>query len=174
MADDDPLLTVAQLCSGEGLREGLLNGPKAMAVTPDGMLLVLETTNSRIQAFDVTGAPVQAFASTDGDVCSYMALRSQTGTVTYLDIGTESKGYIYVLSYLNDGKDQTDYNLDIYDLTGAYVCTTNGLNAAKMVVSMWRDVYALNYEALLGPSNRTEASVSQWIPSTPPGSDPNA
>jgi hypothetical protein len=172
LADDDPHLAVAQLCSGEGLREGLLNGPKAMAVTPDGMLLVLETTNSRIQAFDVTGAPVQAFASTDGNY-SYMALRSQTGTVSYLDIGTESKGYIYVLSYLNDGKDQTDYNLDIYDPQGAYVCTTNGLNAAKMVVSMWRDVYALNYEVLLGPNNRTEPSVSQWIPSTPPGTNPN-
>ncbi|MGA2894980.1 MAG: hypothetical protein ABSE22_19105 [Xanthobacteraceae bacterium] len=170
LADDDPNLTVAQLCSGAGVREGLLQGPTAMAVTPDGMLLVLETTNARIQAFDITGAPVQTFAE---GTCSYMALKTQTGTVTYLDIGTESKGYIYVLSYLNDGTQQSDYNLDIYDPTGAYVSTTNGLNAAKMVVSMWRDVYALNYEVLLGPNSRTEPSVSQWIPSTPAGTDPN-
>lgn len=163
---------VAVLCSGEGLREGLMNGPIAMAVTPDGKFLILETKNNRIQAFDTAGKPVQAFTATSG-MQSFMALKEQTGTVTYLDVGTESKGYIYVLSCLNSGEAQTDYNLDIYQPTGEHLCTTNGLNAAKIVVSMWRDVYALNYEVLLGPQQRTEPSISQWIPSTPAGTDPN-
>jgi hypothetical protein len=162
----------AQLRSGEGSVEGLINGPVALAVTPDGNLLVLESLNNRIQAFDMVGNPVQAFGAA-GAKSSHMSLHARDGTSTYLDLGTESKGYIYVLSHIGDGSSQTQYNLDIYEPTGAYLCTTNGLNAAKLVVSLWRDVYALNYQVLLGPSNRTEPSVSQWIPSTPAGVNPN-
>ena len=169
VADADAV--AATIVSGEGLREGLMKGPTALTVSPDGMLLVLETQNNRIQAFDVNGNPIQAFNSTSGKV-SFMPLKSRTGKINYLDIGTETKGYIYVLSYLNKGDAQTDYNLDIYTPTGEYLCTTNGLNAAKMVVNMWRDVYALNYEVLLGPGGRTEPSISHWIPSTPPGTNP--
>jgi hypothetical protein len=164
---------VATLVSGEGSREGLMYGPVALAVTMDGNFLVLESTNNRVQAFDVAGCPVQAFNDGDSGKLSYMSLKSRVG-VTYLDLATESKGYIYVLSYTGDGSDTADYHLDIYQPTGEYLSTTEGLNAAKMTVSMWRDLYALNYEKLLGPNNRTEPSISQWIPSTPAGTDPNS
>jgi hypothetical protein len=46
-----------------------------------------------------------------------------------------------------------------------------GVNGARMVVDQWRNLYTLNYEAIVGPDNRTEPSISTWIPSTPPGSD---
>jgi hypothetical protein len=39
------------------------------------------------------------------------------------------------------------------------------VNAAKIVVDMWRNLYTLNYESFLGPGERTEPSVSAWIPS---------
>ena len=42
-----------------------------------------------------------------------------------------------------------------------------GVNGARMIVDQWRNLYTLNYEAILGPNNRTEPSVSTWIPSTP-------
>lgn len=46
---------------GKGNRPGLLYGPQAMAVTADGRVLVLETTNGRIQAFDSTMNPTLCF-----------------------------------------------------------------------------------------------------------------
>jgi hypothetical protein len=55
---------VAIPMSGRGAQEGLLHGPKAMTVTADGRVLVLEQTNSRVQAFDTTGNAVQCFAGT--------------------------------------------------------------------------------------------------------------
>jgi hypothetical protein len=51
----------ALLVSGEGIRQGLLNGPKALAVSPDGRILVLETTNRRVQSFDNLGNEVPSF-----------------------------------------------------------------------------------------------------------------
>ena len=52
----------ASLVSGKGDREGLMQGPVAMTVTPDGRILVLEQGNARVQAFDTVGNPVQCFA----------------------------------------------------------------------------------------------------------------
>ncbi len=91
---------------------------------------------------------------------------------TYLLMLTELKGYIYVLSFAGDGSSPDDYLLDIYEPTGAFLCQTRGVNAAQMVVSMWRSVYTLNYQHILGPGGRTEPSVSEWIPSTPGGPSP--
>lgn len=48
--------------SGLGLREGLMNGPKAITITIDGRILILESINTRIQAFDIMANPVQCFA----------------------------------------------------------------------------------------------------------------
>ncbi|MDQ3933401.1 MAG: hypothetical protein M3340_02080 [Actinomycetota bacterium] len=56
----------ALVVSGEGLREGLMQGPAALAVAPDGRILVLETLNRRVQAFDTSGNPVPSF--TPGNV----------------------------------------------------------------------------------------------------------
>lgn len=51
----------ALLVSGEGIREGLLMGPKALAVSVDGRILVLESTGRRVQSFDIKGNPVPSF-----------------------------------------------------------------------------------------------------------------
>ena len=61
-AVDDASAPVALPMSGEGLRQGLLKGPVALTVTPDGRILVLEQDNARIQAFDTMANPVQCFA----------------------------------------------------------------------------------------------------------------
>ena len=51
----------AQIVSGQGLLEGLTHGPIAIAISPDGRVLLLETQNKRIQAFDTNGNPVPSF-----------------------------------------------------------------------------------------------------------------
>ena len=103
------------------------------------------------------------------DVVNLLAtapLYDQTSGVTYLAMSTELKGYIYVLSYTGDGSSPSDYQLDIYQPNGAWLSRTSGVNAAKIVLDMWRNLYSLNYEAFLGPGGRTEPSVSTWIPSS--------
>jgi len=87
-------------------------------------------------------------------------------TLTYLGIATETKGYIYVLSYTGQGTDIDDFLLDIYQPDGTSLATNSGVNAGAIVVDMWRNLYTLNYESFLGPGGRTEPSVSIWTPST--------
>lgn len=95
--------------------------------------------------------------------------------VHYLDVGVETKGFVYVLSYQGTGSAQSDYHLDIYNPDGTWLSRTPenacdpGVNGARIIVDQWRNLYTLNYEAILGPNNRTEPSVSTWIPSTPKG-----
>jgi len=52
----------AQIVSGQGILQGLMNGPVAMKVSVDGAIYVLEEINRRIQAFDLKGNPVPSFA----------------------------------------------------------------------------------------------------------------
>ena len=67
--------------------------------------------------------------------------------------------------------------LDIYhsgqDGT-APIATTQNMNAAKLTVDFWRNVYTFNYGVLRLPGGgfpgMTEPSVSLWQPSTPPQS----
>ena len=163
---DDDVAPFAQIISGEGIREGLMNGPAALAFTADGILLVLETLNKRIQAFDIGGNPVLYFAKKSS---FFMDLQTETQGTTYLDMGVEYTGYIYVLSYVDNGGSVDDYRLDIYTPEGDFLSRTTGVAAHRMAVDFWRNVYTLNYEAIAGPGGRTEPSVSEWIPSTPPG-----
>lgn len=108
----------------------------------------------------------------------FMPLHSNDGeTYTYLDMGTEMKGYIYVLGYTgDDGKQVSDYKLDIYDPSGQWLSRTpdtsiepkaTGVNGAKLAVDMWRTMFTLNFEHFLGPDGRTEPSVGRWLPTTP-------
>jgi len=53
----------------------------------------------------------------------------------------------------------------------APIATTQNMNAAKLTVDFWRNVYTLNYDVLRLPGGglpgMTEPSVSPWQPSTP-------
>jgi hypothetical protein len=96
--------------------------------------------------------------------------------VTYLDLGVELQGFIYVLSYTGDGKAVENYKLDLYSPTGKWLSRTpdkgknpkaTGVNGARLIVDMWRSMYTLNFEHFEGPGGRTEPSVSTWLPTTP-------
>lgn len=160
----------ARTYAGQGSRPGLLNSPTAAAISPDGVILVLEGSdgNNRVQAFDLGGNAVPFFTKQPKP---YFLQLDATPDAEYLDLAVEFTGYLYVLS-----KDSgNNHRLDIYfpaQSGTSPICTTRNLNAAKLTVDFWRSVYTLNYEVLVLPSGAipqplTEPSVSLWLP-TPP------
>jgi hypothetical protein len=163
VADADAPLS--QVRSGFGTREGLMDGPIHAALTAQGAILILEQNNNRIQAFDLGGNPVPYFANG----AYFVPLIDPAGTAVYLDLAVEYSGYLYVLSYTGSGP--FTYHLDLYTPDGVWLARTTGVNADKLAVNYWRDLFTLNYQVLTLPSgafpDKTEPSVSHWIPSTP-------
>jgi hypothetical protein len=156
----------ARVHAGLGSRPGLMNKPVAAVVSSDGVILVLEAsdTNNRIQAFDLGGNPVPYFKRQPER--SFLRLTATPGAI-YLDIAVEFSGYIYVLSRDDAGTHRLDIYAAQQDGTNP-ICTTFNLNAAAIAVDYWRTLYALNYQPLTLPGGAlpalTEPSVSQWIP----------
>ena len=72
-----------------------MDGPIHAALTAQGAILILESNNNRIQAFDIGGNPVPYFANG----AYFVPLQRPGGTATYLDLAVEYSGYLYVLSY---------------------------------------------------------------------------
>ncbi|MEO7335307.1 MAG: hypothetical protein ABIV63_01900, partial [Caldimonas sp.] len=151
----------ATLLSGQGTRSGLLDTPVAVAAF-GGAVLVLEQGNARVQALDPNGNPVLLFAN---GTTNLMPLRAETGIV-YLDLAVEGQGYLYVLSYQNNGTDPSEYRLDIYKPNGDFLCRTTGVAAGRLAVDLFRNVYTLNYAPLIGLGS-VEPTLSQWLPHTP-------
>jgi hypothetical protein len=159
----------ARSYSGIGTQPGLIIHPVGLAISPDGVILVLEDApwNNRIQAFDLGGNPVPYFKYQDPPY--YLELPATSGS-TYLDLAVEFSGYLYVLS--TNGNNA--HRLDIYhplQKGRSPISTTLNINAARIAVDFWRSVYTLNYEVLRLPNGNipgfTEPSVSVWKPTTP-------
>ncbi|MDX2167708.1 MAG: hypothetical protein SF182_11615 [Deltaproteobacteria bacterium] len=147
--------------AGPGRREGLLDAPVAVTVF-DATILVLETGNARIQAFDVGGTPVRQFRNQTSAIIEL----EKGGGVEYLDIAADGLGYLYVLSTANGGQAVADYRLDIFTPQGTRLTRTSGVAAARIAVDTFRNLYTLNFSSLqFAP--RIEPSLSQWVPSTP-------
>jgi hypothetical protein len=175
MSDADAAVQLlAQVHAGPGSRPGLLGGPSAAAISPEGVILILEAQNNRLQAFDLGGNPVPFFSQQQTPYFLNLDA-TDSGDTVYLDLAVEFTGYLYVLSY-NQNPNSNQYRLDIYhpgqsDTTP--LSTTLDVNAAKLTVDFWRNVYTLNYEVLQLPTTPptvpaiTEPSVSLWVPSTP-------
>jgi hypothetical protein len=158
----------ATLPLGPGTRAGLVNAPALVTVTPNGTVLILESGNTRIQAFSWGGHPVPAFAGSATPYWIPMVQHDSAGEgVTYLAISTDVAGYVFVLSQLGNGYKAEQFWLDVYTPTGTVLFSQQGLAAASLVVDLWRNLYTLNFQQILGPNDRTEPSVSEYIPSTP-------
>jgi hypothetical protein len=162
---------VATILSGQGTRPGLLYNPIAIACSLD-RILVLQAPcaacpGGSVVAFDMKGNPVYGFANNQW----VMSLRQESTTnVQLLDLSVESKGYVYVLKYLQPPSGNvlaSDYRLDIYNPDGSFLTQTAGIAAARMQVDLWRSLYTLNYEILQG-TGRTEPTVALWLPPAPP------
>jgi len=172
-ASADASAPLAAMASGKGDRYGLMDGPVGIALALDGRLLVLEAINNRVQAFNIHGKPVPYFKNPDGhpgdELIPVMALQS-TGA-NYLDLSVESKGYIFVLYFLNDGSSASDYNVDLYTPDGTFMVTTPNVAAANIVVDILRNLYTLNYQIYLDANGLPQPSVSMWLPPAPPPLD---
>jgi hypothetical protein len=176
----DAAAPAAAILAGRGTRPGLLSDPVAVTCALD-RVLVLQAGSAgyypqgSICALDVKGNPVSCFAPLRpfgpagfGWVTGLHPEGPDTNVVV-VDISVESKGYLYVLKYLEPVSGQvlaSDYRLDIYHPDGSFLTQVPGLAAARLQVDLWRNVFTLNYEILQG-SGRTEPSVAGWIPSTP-------
>jgi len=140
---------------------------------PGNEWLIRDKTNSA--TFDVKKDPQKPVLNVQQLIATMPLRDPASANVTYLDVAVESKAYIYVLSYINDGSQLSDYRLDLYNPDGSFLSRTPdedgnaGVNGARIVVDQWRNLYTLNFERLDGPGGRTEPSVSTWIPSTPSG-----
>jgi hypothetical protein len=168
---DDDRAPAAAILAGEGARPGLLSNPVSVACALDRILVLQAGTQDHypqgsICAFDVKGNPVSCFAGG----ASLTGLHPEgPANVMVVDLSVESKGYLYVLKYLEPMSGQvraSDYRLDIYNPDGSFLAQVAGLAAARLQVDLWRNLFTLNYEILQG-SGRTEPSVAEWIPSTP-------
>jgi hypothetical protein len=160
---------LARTHAGPGTRPGLITAPSAAAISADGAILVLEDSlgNNRIQAFDLGGNPIPYFKQ---QKLPYFLSLDATRGMTYLDLAVEFTGYLYVLSRDTGNT----HRLDIYHpgQSGTDpICTTTGINAARLTVDLWRSVYTLNYETLHLPGGvipaLTEPSISLWVPPPP-------
>ena len=157
----DAQAPVAGAAGGAGTREGRFSGPLALALTPDGTLLVLEAGNRRLQAVDVHGNPVPYFPNDQ-------ALLPLDGDATYLDVATDPGGHILLLFYLGDGGRPADYCLEIRTPDGAPLSRSTGLPGARIAVDSRRNVFSLGYGKFSGPGSRTEPSLNLWVPTPSP------
>jgi hypothetical protein len=143
---------------GAGVREGLLLMPVAAAITPDGYIAVLEAGNKRLQVFDVFGNPYDYFQASP-----FLVLRSDSG-IHYLDVDIDTDGNMYVLSYQGSGSQASQYQLDIYDSSGKLVSTTLGMNAARIQLDAWRNIYTLDYSLISGSNGDSSPAIRVWSP----------
>lgn len=165
---DAKVQLIAQVKSGQGSRPGLIDSPVASAISSDGVILILEAGNNRIQAFDLGANPMRHFAKQASPYSLTLGATDPAQGWQYLDLAVEYTGYLYVLSF---NQNTSVYRLDIYHPDQADtnpISTTQNINAARLTVDFWRSVYTLNYEVLQLPggaaADLTEPSVSLWTP----------
>lgn len=163
---EDAHAKLATMAAGEGFRDGLINGPMAIAAGLDGRVLILEGVNNRVQAFDIAGKPVPYFKNTKGEGKVPTMNLASPKTSKYLDLAVEAKGYIYVLSCRGEPVPE-NYHVDLYEPDGTHLASTPRVAADKITVDILRTLFTLNYEVILGQDGRTEPSVSMWIPPAP-------
>jgi hypothetical protein len=161
-----PVLGTGLAARGLALPQGAtVSGPVGVTVQQPGSLWTIQDARAAA-SYQVSspgsGQPLQVHELVSGAPLNQADLPAP---VTYTSMCTETKGYIYTLGYTGAGDQVADYLLDIYQPDGAWLARTSGVNAAKITLDMWRNLYTLNYEAFLGPTGRTEPSVSLWFPS---------
>jgi hypothetical protein len=149
--------------------------------------IIVLSKDSTWQLKDLAGGKSYYLALSGSDLIvsnylSYFPVNPKNEQLNYCDLAIESKGYLYVLSYIGDPSvgtiPNTAYRLDVYTPQGEFLFRSPDENlsgsanmeyvaAGKIALDIWRNLFSLNYEKLSGPNGRTEPSISQWIPSPP-------
>jgi hypothetical protein len=140
---------LATFYAGPGTTPGLLQSPVAVAVTHEGVVLVLEAGANRIAAFDLLGKPLTYFP---GNAFTAPLARD----ATYLDLAVDGSGHCYALSYTGTGAAAADFHHDVYTPAGQPLVTlAAGVNAAALAVDYWRSVYTASYGPLITAGTAT-------------------
>lgn len=172
-----PVSVVADRADALRSNPRALANPVAMCMGMDTAFYVLDDVTSlldfknnypvRIKAYDKSGNPINVEKWQNMEL-QIRLLDEDRGIdrITYLDMGIDTKGYFYLLNYKNNGASANDFRLDIYDPNGNYLSRTHGFTAGKFAVDNFRTLYTLNYKKLRA-GNKTEPTVSIWIPSLP-------
>jgi len=150
---------LSRILAGPGERAGLLQDPVAIAVQTDGLLLVLEQGNARVQCLDVHGNPTAVFGGSP-----FLPLPTTNGA-TLLDLAVSPSGRILILSSENGGAHASDFFVDVYTGDGTLICRTSGIAAARLAVGPGESLYTLNFSTIAGPADLQQPSVSLWLPS---------
>lgn len=131
----------------------------------NGQLILVDPVETESYQLDVSTDSLSVFSY---EPFLYLSLLAND---TILDIATDDAGFIYLLYYVEEGKSLDNYRLDVYTPLGEYILTTpdtsqnpdaKGIPASKIVVDKVRNVFALNFEVVLGPMKRTEPDVSLY------------
>ncbi len=186
---DTALPPIAAHSAGPGTQVGLLSSPVAIAITHDGVVLILEGAAFRIAAFDLNGNPVAYFEASASSRRSFIQgpfadapdpyRLPLDDTLTYLDLAVDGAGQMYVLSYSGDGAAPSDYRVDVLTPSGQPVTTTTGVNVPRFAVDYWRSLFTGNFDALADSASGqpridpalgvAEPSVSRFDPFNPTG-----
>jgi uncharacterized protein (TIGR03663 family) len=117
-AEEDPYLTKRQTIAAnlvvgvQGQGDGQFNGPRGVAVAPDGSMYVADTFNHRIQKFDADGQYVLTFGSF-GDVSKGTGTEGGTFNEPW-GIGVGPDGTVYVA-------DTWNYRIQQFDASGRFL-----------------------------------------------------
>ncbi len=169
---------ILSLENGVILVSDQLNNTQIIILTKDTSWQLKDLAGGKSYLLNINAENIDVF-----EYISYFNVNPNNEPLSYLDVAIESKGYIYVLAYNNDlvtggNIPNNAYVLDVYTPLGEHLFRTPDaklsgasnmqyIAAGKIALDIWRNLFSLNYEKLLGPGGRTEPSISQWTP-TPP------
>ena len=137
---DDRDVPVATIVARVGYNVGNVSSPVGLASTAEGVLVVAENGNGRLQAFDIDGNPVKLF---DGGTARTAPLYRWTAGMEVLDLCIENGGFIYVLSIDRSSASRAT-TLDIYRPDGSWLLRQADLDVKVLTVDVWRSMFTMN------------------------------
>jgi hypothetical protein len=137
---NDQDVPVATVVARTGESVGNVSSPVGLASTAEGVLVVAENGNGRLQAFDLDGNPVKLFK---GGTARTAALYRWKAGIEVLDLCIENGGFIYVLSADRSSGSKTT-TLDIYKPDGSWLVRQENLDILVLTVDNWRSMFTMN------------------------------
>lgn len=141
-----------------GSRPGQLLAPVSVApFRTRHRVAVLESgSNRRIQVFDLDANPM------DLPIVSLDPVAGDPFTrLVHLDLDVDADDNYWVLGL---DPDAHTFSLRVYSPNGAPIVTFKDVNAYRLALNSFNEMYALSPQNLAGPGSYAEPSVSLWLP----------
>jgi hypothetical protein len=157
-AQDVPVATVF---ARTGWNVGNVPRPVDLASTAEGVLVVAENGDGRLQAFDLDGNPVKIL---EGGTARTAALYPWKAGMEVLHLCIESGGFIHVLSVDRSSASRAT-TLDIYSPDGSRLLRQENQDARTLTVDAWRSTLTINGGSTIQVGFRSfipEPSITFW------------